>query len=139
MTARCQLRALLGVVEQLAVEDRENVPVLVADRLLAIRQADHTEPPRGQRHSGTMQEAFLIRTAVDQARDIRSTTPSGAARLPAKSIIPAIPHMVFCSESSFRRGGYHDSMRIAQGRVSPHGSAGERRNLRKSCAADSRH
>ena len=66
MPARCQLRALLEVIEQLAVEDHEDAPVLVGHRLLAVRQADDAEPPRGQCQPGPMEKALLVRAAMHQ-------------------------------------------------------------------------
>ena len=56
MPARFQLRALLEIIEQLAVEDHEDAPVLIGDRLLAIRQADDAQPARRQRQPGPMRK-----------------------------------------------------------------------------------
>ena len=78
MPARLQLRPLFEVIEQLAVEDHEDVPVLVGHRLLAVRQADDAEPARGQRDSRSDEETLFIRAAMHRcARAIRSTTSSG--------------------------------------------------------------
>ena len=66
MSARLQLASLLDVIEQFAVEDDRHAPVFIGDRLLAIRQADDTEPSRGQLHPTPPKEALLIRTAMDQ-------------------------------------------------------------------------
>jgi hypothetical protein len=45
MTTRFQLCPLLNVVKELAVEYRRYAPIFIGDRLLAIRQANNTEPP----------------------------------------------------------------------------------------------
>ena len=66
MAARRQFCALFWVVEQLAIEDHEYILVLITNRLLAIREADHAEPPGGQCQSGPVQEACFIRAAMDQ-------------------------------------------------------------------------
>ena len=65
MAARLEFRALpLDVIEQLAVEDDVHFPVLVADRLLAIGEADDAEPARGHAQSGAPEEALFIGTAM---------------------------------------------------------------------------
>ena len=49
MPARFQLRPLFEVVEQLAIEDHDDVRLLIGHRLLAIREADDAQPARRQR------------------------------------------------------------------------------------------
>ena len=56
LTNRCprasSSRALLEMIEKLAVENDGDIPVLIGDRLLPIRQADDAQPPRSQREPG---------------------------------------------------------------------------------------
>jgi len=53
------------VVKQLAIEDHDNVPVLIGHRLLAIREADNAQPARGQRDARLKKEALFIRAAMN--------------------------------------------------------------------------
>jgi hypothetical protein len=46
MPARFQLRPLFEVIKQLAIEDHDDVPLLIGHRLLAIREADNAQPAR---------------------------------------------------------------------------------------------
>ena len=59
MPARLQLRPLFEVVEKLAVEDHDDVALLVGHRLLAIGEADDAQPARGQRDSGSKMRSPL--------------------------------------------------------------------------------
>src|SRR6478672_8782009 len=61
---RRKFRSLLGMIEQLSVEDRERAFILVAHRLLAVRQSHDAQPPRGERYPRTAEETFLIRPSV---------------------------------------------------------------------------
>ena len=64
MPARLQLRPLFEVVEQLAIEDHDDVPVLIGHRLLAIREADNAQPARRQRDARPIKEALFVRAAM---------------------------------------------------------------------------
>jgi hypothetical protein len=66
MPASDEFRPLLGKIKELAVEDREGTLILIAHRLLAIRQTDDAQPPRSQRHTWTMQETLLVWSSMSQ-------------------------------------------------------------------------
>ena len=95
MAAAFQVRLLLGVVEQLAVEDDGDAAILVEDRLPAVGQADDAEAARGEGQAGPFQEAVLVGAAVDDGVGHRPDAPRPATgrRLPDRSIIPAMPHI----------------------------------------------
>jgi hypothetical protein len=59
-----QFRAFLRVIEELAIEHCRHAPVFVGDRLLPIRQADNTKPPRSQSDARPPKVPFLIGAAV---------------------------------------------------------------------------
>src|SRR5215471_3310889 len=61
---RFQFRTFLRVVEELAIEHCRHAPVFISDRLLAIGQADNTEPPRSQSDSRPPKIPLLIGAAV---------------------------------------------------------------------------
>ena len=61
VSARFELRAPFDVVEQLAVEDDEDAPVLVGHWLLAVREADDAQPSRSQRRFPAAREILLHR------------------------------------------------------------------------------
>jgi hypothetical protein len=65
MTTRFQLCPFLQIVEELTVEYRRYAPIFIGDRLLAIRQANNTEPPGAQGYAGTPKVAFLVRASVN--------------------------------------------------------------------------
>jgi hypothetical protein len=44
MPAGFQLRALFEMVKQFAIEDRDDLPILIGHGLLAIREADNAQP-----------------------------------------------------------------------------------------------
>ena len=75
MPARRQLRPLFEVVEQLAIENHEHVPLLVGHRLLAIREADDAQPARRQRDARPVAE-----NPPHPARDASMPAPSAAPR-----------------------------------------------------------
>jgi hypothetical protein len=52
------------VVKQLAVEDHDDAPVLVGDRLLAIREANDAQAARSQRDPRLKKEALFVRAAM---------------------------------------------------------------------------
>src|SRR5215813_11505772 len=60
-----QVGAHLRIIEQLAVEDDGDAAVLVALGLLAIEQADDAEPAIGELQSGPLEEAVLVRAAME--------------------------------------------------------------------------
>ena len=62
--ARFQLRPLLQVVKQLAIEDHDDVSLLIGHRLLAIREADNAQPARRQRDSRLKKEALFVLAAM---------------------------------------------------------------------------
>ena len=64
MPARFQLRPLFEVVKQLAIENHDDVPLLIGHRLLAIREADNAQPARRQRDARLKKEAVFIRAAM---------------------------------------------------------------------------
>jgi hypothetical protein len=64
MPARFQLRPLFEVVKQLAIEDHDDVPLLIGHRLLAIGEADNAQPARGQRNARLKKEALFVRAAM---------------------------------------------------------------------------
>jgi len=47
MSLLLELRPSFHEVEEFAIEDGENASILIRDGLLAIRQTDDAEPPRG--------------------------------------------------------------------------------------------
>ncbi len=55
---------LLGIIEQLAVEDDRDGAILVADGLPAVGQADDAQPAVGEADAGVLKVAVLIRAAV---------------------------------------------------------------------------
>jgi hypothetical protein len=52
------------VVKQLAIEDHDDVRLLIGHRLLAIREADNAQPARRQRDARLKKEAFFVRAAM---------------------------------------------------------------------------
>ena len=84
MPARFQLGPPFDVIEQFAVEDDEDAPVLIGDRLLSIRQADNAQPSRGQRHPGSLEEALFVRAAMQKCARHFLMTPSGNGPLPGQ-------------------------------------------------------
>src|SRR6202011_4959492 len=56
MSAPCQLRPLLNVIKQFAVEDHKDAPVFIGDRLPPIRQPDDAESARSQCDSRTLEK-----------------------------------------------------------------------------------
>jgi hypothetical protein len=66
MPARFQLRPLFEVVKQLAIEDHDDVRVLIGHRLLAIREADNAQPARRERDAWLKKETFFVRAAMHQ-------------------------------------------------------------------------
>jgi hypothetical protein len=66
MPARFQLCPFFEMVKQLAVEDHDNVPLLIGHWLLAIREADNAQPARCQRDSRLKKEALFVRASMHQ-------------------------------------------------------------------------
>jgi hypothetical protein len=64
MPERLQLCPLFKVVKQLAIEDHDDVRLLIGDRLLTIREADNAQSPRCQRDSRVIKEARFVRAAM---------------------------------------------------------------------------
>ncbi|MFO1426571.1 MAG: hypothetical protein U1F11_06280 [Steroidobacteraceae bacterium] len=93
VTQRLELRAQLGVVEDLAVENDPHRAILVADRLAAGGEVDDAEPRVREPDSRGRVEAVAVRAAVMQRRDHGfQQVPAGmAAGSPAAR--PAMPHM----------------------------------------------
>src|SRR5207248_9017476 len=60
-----EVGALLGVLEELAVEDDPDGAVLVGDGLLAVGEADDGEPAAGEFEAGGVEEPVLVGPAVD--------------------------------------------------------------------------
>jgi hypothetical protein len=52
------------MVKQLAIEDHDDIPILISHRLLAIREADNAQPARGQRDARLEKEALFVRAAM---------------------------------------------------------------------------
>jgi hypothetical protein len=65
MPARFELCPLLRVIEKLTVKNDRYAPVFVGDRLLAISQADNTEPSRPQDHAWALKVTLLVRAAMN--------------------------------------------------------------------------
>ena len=70
-----QLRPLLGVVVEFAVEDGPDGAVLVRDRLLAVGEADDGEPAVGEVKAGAFEEPVLVRSAMDDGLGHRGHHP----------------------------------------------------------------
>jgi hypothetical protein len=64
MPARFQLRPLLEMVKQFAIENHDDATILIRHGLLAIREADNAQPARRQRHARLKKEALFIRAAM---------------------------------------------------------------------------
>ena len=54
-----------GIIEELAVEDDGDGAILVADRLLAVGEADDAEPAIGQAEARLVEVAVIVRAAMD--------------------------------------------------------------------------
>jgi hypothetical protein len=68
VAASFQPGALLGVIEQLAVENDLDTAILVGYRLPAVIQADDAEPARRQPEARLFQEPVFVRPAMNQRR-----------------------------------------------------------------------
>src|SRR5580765_8260822 len=64
MSARFQLRPLFKVIKELAIEDHDDVPILIGHGLLAIREADNAQSARRQRDAWLKKEALFVRAAM---------------------------------------------------------------------------
>jgi hypothetical protein len=65
MAASLEFPPPFEMVEQLAVENRMNVPILVENWLLAIGEADDAQAPRTQGKSRSVEVALFVRAAMD--------------------------------------------------------------------------
>jgi hypothetical protein len=65
MTPRFQLFALLGVIEEFAVEDYLDGAVFIANGLPAIEQADNTQSSIAQTDIGPVEKSILIGPAME--------------------------------------------------------------------------
>ena len=65
MPARFQFCAFLRIVEELPVKDHGHTSVFVGDRLLAIRQADDTQPPRPKSNTRALKVSLLVGAAMN--------------------------------------------------------------------------
>ena len=69
MAASLELLAQLGVVVDLAVDDRGHAAVLGVERLVAARDVDDGQPGVSQRERSDAPQRVAIRTAVAQRLD----------------------------------------------------------------------
>ena len=81
--SRSSSRAQLLVVVDLAVLDDVDRPVLVRDRLVAAREVDDREPPRGEPDAVVEEGAVAVGAAVDE-RGAHRVEPAALDRAPAR-------------------------------------------------------
>ena len=65
MTSPFEHLAGFGIIEEFAVEDDLDGMIFVANRLLAVRQADDAEPAIGQAEPGFFEITVVVGTAMD--------------------------------------------------------------------------
>jgi hypothetical protein len=81
------------IVEQLAVEDRDDAVVLVRHRLTPVGQSDNAQPSVDQPDAVRLKAPFVVRASVQQRIGHLVEDPHRIAWLPERSMRPAMPHI----------------------------------------------